>query len=254
MTPSLEGCRAKTQRAKEHFLQLYAAHQEFLNLNPYGVIVDDDPDTGKKTLRARVSREAPEEWALIIGDVIHNLRAALDYLAWQLVELGGGKTGTGIQFPVLYAMEDEAGEHEATIAGQVKGAPPLALAVIDRLQPYHVGHPGFESHPLYRLHRLDIRDKHHLLIVVGAALRNDSLHVGSGHIEQLHIGSQHIEVPLKDGAELFSLIGDVDMNSQYRFAVAFEKTGPGGGEPVVPLLDQLISFVDESLTLFAPFF
>ena len=40
-----------------------------------------------------------EDWALRIGDCIHNLRAALDYIAWRLA--GSRPTDTQTQFPIF---------------------------------------------------------------------------------------------------------------------------------------------------------
>lgn len=49
----------------------------------------------------------------------------------------------------------------------LKGASKQAFATIERLRPYQGGDERF-----WRLHRLDVEDKHRLLIPVGAAHRN----------------------------------------------------------------------------------
>jgi hypothetical protein len=254
MAGSLNGCRAKTERAKKHLRDLHQAYDGFMQLNPYGVVADNDPQTGERVLRARVSHEPPEAWSVVIGDIVHNLRAALDYLAWELVIAGGGTPGTGTHFPVRYRPERTSGEHMNAIAAQVQGASADAVTLVDRIQPYHSSDP--EGHPLRLLHALDIRDKHQLLLVVGAALTQGGVGVGDGYIEEMTIGSEHIEIPLKDGAELLTLSGGshVNMEAQYAFDVAFEKDGPGKGQSVIPTLNQLVGFVDGALTLFGRFF
>jgi hypothetical protein len=249
---SLSGCRAKTERAKQHLRDLYGAYQGFIQLNPYGIVLDHDPDTGERVWRARVSHNPPLAWAPTIGDIVHNLRAALDYLAWELVIAGGGTPDKHTQFPVRYTPEKTPGEHKTAIEGQVEGAGADAVTLIDRIQPYRSSEP--ERHPLYVLHTLDIRDKHQLLLVVGAALTNNEVGIGEGYIESMVIGGGGIESPLKDGTELLRLSAgsNVDVHGQYTFEVAFKKDGPGEGEPVIPTLNQLVGFVDETLTLFAP--
>ena len=41
-----------------------------------------------------------DKWALMIGDCVHNLRSALDYLAHELVRANGGTPDDHTQFPV----------------------------------------------------------------------------------------------------------------------------------------------------------
>ena len=101
MDNRLEGARAKVQRAKERFRDLCALHGAFMGLNPYGIVIFQDPETSEQVICARVSRDVPTEWPGLIGDIIHNLRAALDYLAWQLVIAHGGTPNSGTQFPVF---------------------------------------------------------------------------------------------------------------------------------------------------------
>jgi hypothetical protein len=64
-------------------------------------------------------------------------------------------------------------------------------------------------------------------------------------------------VPIKDGTELLRLkLGaqtpDVPVEQQFRTFVAFDQDGPGKGLPLIGTLDELISFTDEAITLFAP--
>jgi len=42
----------------------------------------------------------PEDLALIAGDAIHNLRSALDHIAWELVAAGSSEPNHRTQFPV----------------------------------------------------------------------------------------------------------------------------------------------------------
>ncbi|MEJ7657391.1 MAG: hypothetical protein WKF33_10225 [Thermoleophilaceae bacterium] len=48
-----------------------------------------------------VIREHPDpSWALLVSEVVHHLRAALDYLVWQLVLLNGAEPYHRYQFPI----------------------------------------------------------------------------------------------------------------------------------------------------------
>jgi hypothetical protein len=273
MPIDVTGSRAKVQRAKEHFQDLAAQASAFMSLNPYGVVIEDNADTGERIWRARVSRPIPPEWSLIIGDIVHNLHSALDFLAWQL-ELANGRMPSmstesrSIQFPVW-----DRGKARPTTAAAVReqknarerqirafGQP--AMALIEGLQPDSRRDRGkFALHPLWLLHKLDIEDKHRLLVVAGGTVRQAGLTIGGPgehvHIDHLSLGSPEASiVPVADGAELMRLkLGDdtpdVQVKDKFASFVAFAKDGPGQGEPVLQTCHKLISFVDEALTLFA---
>jgi hypothetical protein len=265
--PDLVGSRIKVQRAKEQFQDLITKAQDFMNLNPYGVVIEDNPQTGERVWHARVSRPIPPEWSPLIGDIVHNLRAALDYVAWQF-EAASGTRGDprSIQFPIW-----DRGAPAPTTARAVKdhkakrkrqedtfGLP--AMALIERLQPDSRRDRDWILNPLWMLHQLDIWDKHKLFVVVGGTVVNARTTIGGPgqdvHIESMSVGSPGSVVPIADGTELMRLkLGadtpNVDVKQTFTAFVAFEKTGPGQGKGVLETLDKLISFVDQALTLFA---
>lgn len=268
MPPDLTGSRIKVQRAKEQFRDFITKAQDFLNLNPYGVVIEDDPQTGERIWRARVSRPVPPEWSPLIGDIVHNLRAALDYVAWQLEAANGTRVDPrSIQFPVwnrgapapttARAVKD----HQAKRKRQEHAFGLPAMALIERLQPDSRRNRDWMLSPLWLLHLLDIEDKHRLLVVVGGTVVNALTTIGGPgqdvHIESMSIGSPGMSVvPIADGTELMRLkLGadtpNVDVKQTFTAFVAFEKLGPGQGKPVLETLDQLIGFVDQTLTLFA---
>lgn len=256
MDSRIEGARAKVQRAKEQFRDLCARHADFMSLNPYGVVVYQDPETSEQVICARVSRNVPLEWSGLLGDIVHNLRASLDYLAWQLVLANDGTPSTSTQFPVCW----DTARYNSLKRGIVKTYGKRAAAIFDTLQPCNAS-DGYSSHWLYALHKLDIRDKHQLLNVVGCAVRRQQFSMGAPgqdvHIERMVVGGPDIRSPLADGAELYryrlgQATPNVQVQGEFSFDVAFEQAGPGQGEPVLPFLDRLISMVDHTLTMFAP--
>src|SRR5688572_1441682 len=86
----LAGAYIKIERAKEHVQDLETEITAFLGREPYRIVRQDDANTGEQTYRVLVSEDGPLRWGAIIGDVIHNLRTALDHLACQLVLANGG--------------------------------------------------------------------------------------------------------------------------------------------------------------------
>jgi len=55
-----------------------------------------------------------------------------------------------------------------------------AVAVIQRLQPHQPGLPVSKDHSLYQLHKMNIKDKHHLLNVIGGAAEQRRMTIGGG--------------------------------------------------------------------------
>jgi hypothetical protein len=114
MTIDLAECRAKIQRAHEHRNALDAVIKPVVSgTAPEADLVRIgaklDPQSGQHVFRVAT---IPNDWGLrvgvILGDVVHNLRSALDYLFWQLychhirVPLTNREAKT-VQFPI----EDE---------------------------------------------------------------------------------------------------------------------------------------------------
>ncbi len=102
----------------------------------------------------------PVEWSLIMGDAVHNLRSALDLLAWQAVIAGVGTPSRSTCSPIYKKQEDR----KFSLA--LKGAPSHFIDAVRQMQPY-IDAPMAEAWRggrLWLLYRLDIEDKHHLLV------------------------------------------------------------------------------------------
>ncbi len=161
---SLDKIRVKIERAKEHIQNFDSAKRIFLESNPYVVASRYLPDFGEQGQTVYHLAKAvaiPERLSLIAGDAIHNLRCALDYLAYQLAEASspGGFDENKSFFPISDGLDN----YEARLRGDLKSI--LRQEVIDTLrtlQPYKGGKG--HGNTLWCLHRLDILDKHRLLI------------------------------------------------------------------------------------------
>jgi len=156
----------KLERAKQHLAELDHAITAFTKDQPFRVDATEGPDpkTGERRARIVIKRQPPRLYAAIVGDVLHNLRAALDYLAWQMVVANGGTPDRDTGYPIRLTAKsfDESGLRA------LRGASGKAIAAVALHQPFKA--PAPEKHALAVLHRLDIRDKHQLLHVVGCAI------------------------------------------------------------------------------------
>jgi hypothetical protein len=70
----------------------------YLKRVPFYLVAQPDANAGKRWV-VRVREEVPVEFSAIIGDVLHNLRAALDLMAVQLVRLNHQSDDEVYRFP-----------------------------------------------------------------------------------------------------------------------------------------------------------
>lgn len=107
-------------------------------------------------------------YGVLIGDIAHNLRSALDHLAWELVRIGSDRQPRMprmVQFPCC----DTPGEFRAELGKRLPGVGAEYIAAIEDLQPYKRGKlPQFiqRGAPLKRLVEISNKDKHQVLIPV----------------------------------------------------------------------------------------
>ncbi len=94
MAIDLSGVRAKIERAWEHHNALKAEVLPVLDGESYPLEMSAelDDDSGYHIFRVKA---IPSDWVLrmsiILGDIAHNCRSALDQLYWQLVIHHGGR-------------------------------------------------------------------------------------------------------------------------------------------------------------------
>jgi hypothetical protein len=208
----LEGVRAKLERAEESIEELEREFGAFLAGNPYEIPGKFYPKRSEYVFRFRVIEPLPLRWGVLVGEIVHDLRSALDHLLWQLVILDGGGPGKHTQFPIFNRFADY---RRLALVGTQRSPPMLKglggtlrsghVAAITRTQPYRRPN-GFTTHPLWLLARLSNIDKHQLLhttahIVEGAHLGWR----GVRDVAAVHDVSKVVRVPIQDGAVLARL-------------------------------------------------
>lgn len=155
---SLDVCRAKLNRARNHQHEFDQVFEGFLAAKPYSLDLSFDPQSGWHDLRWRVHAEPPvQELSLIFGDVLTNLRSTLDYLVWQLVLVAGNEPSNRTSFPVATTSQGWASARN----DQLQGVDGEWIEVLDGLQPYRQGSP--DLHPLAILNRVNNINKHRTL-------------------------------------------------------------------------------------------
>lgn len=168
----VSGARLKVDRARRHLVDLQLQVATWRVAAPAPTFTVEALDDGHAhVVRVVEVPDVPVEWSLVLGDVVHNLRSALDLLAWQAVIAGGGSPSKRTAFPVFSRNVNDVGDKGVTVA--LKGAAPRLVESIRRFQPFNrcETREALRNDALWVLHNLDIEDKHHLLVVCAAVLR-----------------------------------------------------------------------------------
>jgi hypothetical protein len=136
MSVTLADSWTKLARGKEDLAALSEACGGYLDTGPeITVEVYNDPDTGSVKTRFLGEPSPPTRIGAIVGDVVHNLRSALDVAAWQLAiandEAGVLKERNQVAFPLTRCAEEFKKPHRA-----LKFFSESGREVIERLQPY----------------------------------------------------------------------------------------------------------------------
>ncbi len=171
LQPNLSDSWAKLDRAKTHCDVLkHEIDTAFRSKsNRIGLSVEYDDESGYHIFRADTFPDDQlTRWGLIVGDAIHNLRGALDHLAWALSLHGRDgrdpRNPTTVQFPIRKGPdpnrrpEDFRGGRKEALWDVL----PHHRAIIDNSQPYKGWH-GLSIHPLLRLNKLSNTDKHRVI-------------------------------------------------------------------------------------------
>jgi hypothetical protein len=155
MSVTLDDSWTKLARGKEHLAALSQGCGEYLDTGPeITVEMYNDPDTGSVETRFIGEPSPPARIGAIVGDIVHNLRSALDVAAWQLAiandEAAARNGRNQASFPLTRCAEEFKKPHRA-----LKFFSEPARAVIERLKPYQ---PSMEA--LGWLRDLSNADKH----------------------------------------------------------------------------------------------
>jgi hypothetical protein len=234
----------KLRRAEHHINDLTRQVHAFLAERPFKLMAHIGGNPAKFALRIKREKPIPPEFALIIGDAAHNLRAALDLTLFSMAMDRTPKPGR-IQFPFAKDDSDKAFEN-ACASGQVAFAGKKVVEAIRLLKPYPTG-----NRKLTGVHELDIRDKHRLLIL---AAFNPTVTTGTKDWELIKRLLGNIELP-KDipvritGSEnddilAADLTGDNIPNLQGEaavqppFVISFGEGQPFAHSPVIEVLNE----------------
>jgi hypothetical protein len=248
----------KIDRAKKQIVDLVSARQAFLDTHPYEVSSKRDAETRKPIYYVTKADAAPTILAAASGEIFHNLRSALDHLAYQLFLVGtGGGSGKGNR--VYFPIARDATEYKRDSRQKVKGLRKDAIDAIDAIEPYG----GGKGNDLWTLHALNNIDKHRLIVTVGGSFQS----VGIGSIisrmlpegfkdTKIELGLKPADVlcPLKVGDQLFIDAPDSEISKEMTFGldVAISEPRIIDGRPLTETVQHFADLVSDIVPTFKP--
>jgi hypothetical protein len=251
-TPDLSGVRLKLHRAKTHLDCVRSETDAFLERDPapFGIRTDCTPRPDKSIeyiLYSVIREPPPRELALPIGDVIQNIRGALDHLVYELATPRARKS-IRLQFPIFL---DEC-EFKVRSSPLIKSIGGDERTLIERVQPYVAWDPPADN-PLAILRELSNFDKHKLLVPLVAAPRHSESFITSTNAD---ITFTFYEAgPVEHDAEVLAFTArpqdptqEMHVNPQSALQIQLAGTGASFADlNAVELLRMLLHHVNDSI-------
>ena len=158
----LDAIDAKTNRAKTRLSQLKLEIEEYVSSpevrERIKVEFFDEEKRVNITLESADYPHEFVEWSVTIGEIVHNLRSALDHLVWQLVGDNGSQPSEANMFPIVSLAAREGWEKISK--NKLKGVSDEMKERIRRIQPFAVPGARYDVTALSKLHHLSNVDKH----------------------------------------------------------------------------------------------
>lgn len=250
------GYSQKLRWAADHIDALDESIQGCIDGGGYTLIDKPDPKTDHHVLYAQIKQLPTTTWALLAGDVVHNLRCALDHMVYAALDKHcGGVPDENIEradFPIMGMHNMKGGlrtNADADFASTVKrnlggDLPDQFEETLRELQPYKRG-GQYASHELWLIHDLDRVDKHrHLHVVTATANLTHMSMGGTGHFPYFWFGGGEVEHDDKV-CEWADPTGPApNLQATIAKQIVLGKPETGAGRDLVSLLEALRTYVE----------
>jgi hypothetical protein len=166
MAHPLAGCRAKIDRTVDQINTLNPELVEFYNSKPinleYEVEGGENGGLARAVFRVESMREPPQRFGVVAGELVHNLRSALDHLVSQLALLQTDDPSDRLQFPIY---ESSPRDWQTIAADRLTDVPEAAVDLIESQQPFHRDtSERVRGHALAVVRALSNEDKHRVIL------------------------------------------------------------------------------------------
>jgi len=150
-----DSAKQKIERANHHMADIEGQFAAFIASKPHRFVIERDDNTGTMSMRIELGKQLPGTFALIIGDAIHNLRCALDHVAWELADIGKGAKNRRTKFVI-------SGSNRVDFEALCEAIETPSQWVKDAIKATEA-FPSGKGHDLFELNEFDNADKHHVI-------------------------------------------------------------------------------------------
>lgn len=226
--------RLKIERAKKHLVELEDQVRVYSERHPYRIGWErhGNPDSGEWLCILRITEQPDRAVSTIIGDVVHNVRSALDHLATAIAPESQEREAS---FPIRdvdpWNLDGRAGEKaRESFQAATRGMPEEAKTIIKQLQPYSRWPPNHtallfhlggaivvgesrtpakfffhspQNHFLSVLNEFDNRDKHRTFVPIVTSLPGGIVTIRDRSGIVIH--TEDVAGPRKDGAPILEV-------------------------------------------------
>jgi len=253
----LGDCQAKLDRAREHFDELKAGINAFVQTEARPIWPELSADRTEYVVTFITRATLPLRLSTIVGEFLYNLRSCLDHMWWKLARTQGIRSDRP-EFPIY----DDEKSFWGNAGKFFPGMPPEAVALVVRLQPFPVRQDAQGLyHGLWLLHKLGNIDKHRLLHLInfyGIKLEYEAERLREFTTEVVTLFSSG---PLKFGTELLrirSLSGpfpaDMTVYPKLIYSLALDKATTDAeigvdlsGYLLLETLDHMLTWISEDV-------
>lgn len=255
--------RLKVKRAYKHIDELEGWLRNIIKGNIDTVIAHKQahPDEVDSTVMVRRPDGYSIETKLMIGDAAHNLRSALDHVAYTIVLAGRKDDPTMVYFPMQDSRQALIGSRDYGFIERV--APEAALVIADVIRPYKTG----GDNRFWGLNQLDRIDKHRLLIssvleahsgaiAIKPEHEDDPPPIGPGPIYIVGARTTHPDGTVVDNRRPTRPGSPAYIHNQSNgyptLKIVFGEGGAFEKQPVIPTLRQLAELVSGVIDTLEP--
>lgn len=238
MKPPLHYARLKVERAKKHIAEMNEEISRFCDAHLHIPFIEHDPDGPGDLLKIGEHYEGLDSISMILGDVIHNLRCALDLAISDIERTKCGKNAKYTKFPVY----ESRNEFVAAIKGGLEQKVPWHIfnRLLVDIQPYRGGY----GESLVHLHNLDIEDKHRGLLDTTYFGDISGIRIRLDDGREVELGNWRL---VRDRVAAHCITGNrnvqITNEGNATFDIKFGEGLPFDGESIVPTCTQLSQFV-----------
>lgn len=152
---SIVSAVAKVKRANRHIHDMEEVCAS-INADGFRIFATDEADGVNVGMSFEPVLRAIPILCMMAGDAVHNLRTALDHLAYQIVS-AAQKPPNYLYFPIADTLASLEANKSFQLLSQI--APQIATVIQKEIKPYG------EDNMFVKLNKLDRVDKHRFLLV-----------------------------------------------------------------------------------------